>query len=134
MNRLCPETFVPELNRTVGEELLEPTRIYVKTVLNLLEKYEANEKITGIAHITGGGLEENLGRILPQALKAEIEPDSWQKPAVFDWLQKLGNVDSEEMKRVFNCGVGLVLVVRPDFADEILEQIEFDSWKIGGIH
>ena len=133
MNRLFTEVFVPELGRTVGEELLEPTRIYVKTVLNLLEKYEANEKITGIAHITGGGLEENLGRILPQALKAEIRQDSWKKPAVFDWLQKLGNVDPNEMKQVFNCGIGLVLVVRPEFADEIQRQIEFESWKIGVI-
>ena len=133
MNGLSTDAFVPELGRTVGEELLEPTRIYVKTVLKLLEKYEANEKITGIAHITGGGLEENLGRILPPGTQAKIHPDSWKRPAVFDWLQKLGNVAPEEMKRVFNCGIGLVLVVRPEFAAEIQGQIEFESWKIGGI-
>ena len=133
MNGLSADAFVPELGRTVGEELLEPTRIYVKTVLKLLEKYEANEKITGIAHITGGGLEENLGRILPPGTQANIHPDSWKRPAVFDWLQKLGNVDSREMKRVFNNGIGLVLVVRPECANEILGQIEFESWKIGGI-
>jgi len=105
----------------------------VKTVLNLLEKYGANEKITGIAHITGGGLEENLGRILPPGTQANIHPDSWKRPAVFDWLQRLGNVDAGEMKRVFNCGIGLVLVVRSEFADEIREFIPFESWKIGGI-
>ncbi len=130
---LSAETFVPELNRTVGEELLEPTRIYVKTVLELLEKYEANETITGIAHITGGGLEENLCRILPQGLKSEIRKNSWRVPPVFDWLQKLGNVDSGEMEHVFNRGLGLVLVVRPEFADEIQNRIDFDSWIIGAI-
>jgi phosphoribosylformylglycinamidine cyclo-ligase len=133
MNGLSADAFVPELGRTVGDELLEPPRIYVKMVLNLLEKYEANEKITGIAHITGGGLEENLGRILPSGTQAEIHPDSWKRPAVFYWLQKLGNVDPKEMKRVFNDGIGLVLVVRPEFANEILEQMEFESWKIGVI-
>ncbi len=132
-NGLSAETFIPELNRTVGEELLEPTRIYVKTVIGLLEKYEANEKITGIAHITGGGLEENLSRIMPQGLKAEIRKNSWKIPTVFDWLQKLGNVDSDEMDRVFNRGLGLVLVVRPECADEIHNQIDIESWIIGAI-
>ncbi len=133
MNGLSADTFVPELGQTVGDELLEPTRIYVKMVLDLLEKYEANERIIGIAHITGGGLEENLGRILPQTVKAVIQPGSWKVPPVFGWLQKLGNVDPDEMKKVFNCGIGLVLVVHPEFADEIQQQIEFESWKIGEI-
>ncbi|MGL6194877.1 MAG: AIR synthase-related protein, partial [Thermoguttaceae bacterium] len=135
MNKLTPETQVPELGCTVGDALLEPTRIYVKTVLSLLEKFGGGSSpeagIHGIAHITGGGLEENLSRILPENVKLEIKPNSWQKPEVFNWLQKLGNVESDEMARVFNMGIGLVLVVKPEIAEQVMQNIEYKSWIIG---
>ncbi len=130
---LSADQAVPELGRTVGEELLEPTRIYVSTVLGLLEKFQPGTDIRGIAHITGGGLEENLARILPQGLKADIRPKSWSAPPVFGWLQKLGSLDAEEMARVFNMGIGLVLIVPPELAAKIREQIGFKTWEIGTI-
>jgi phosphoribosylformylglycinamidine cyclo-ligase len=89
-----------------GVDLLEPTRIYVKPVLKLLESVP----VKGLAHITGGGLIGNVPRILPQKTKALIEKASWPRPTVFQWLQREGNVAEEEMYRVFNCGIGMVLV------------------------
>ncbi len=130
---LSADQAVPELGRTVGEELLEPTRIYVSTVLGLLEKFQPGTDIRGIAHITGGGLEENLARIMPQGLKADIRPNSWSAPPVFGWLQKLGSLDAEEMARVFNMGIGLVLIVPPELAAKVREQIGFETWEIGTI-
>src|SRR5712691_7933561 len=90
-----------------GVDLLEPTRIYVKPVLKLLESVP----VKGLAHITGGGLTGNVPRILPEKTKAVIEKVSWPRPPVFQWLQREGNVAEEEMHRVFNCGIGMVLVV-----------------------
>ena len=90
-----------------GVDLLEPTRIYVKPVLKLLESVS----VKGLAHITGGGLIGNVPRILPEKTKAVIEKASWPRPTVFQWLQREGNVAEEEMYRVFNCGIGMVLVV-----------------------
>ncbi|MGL6226546.1 MAG: phosphoribosylformylglycinamidine cyclo-ligase [Thermoguttaceae bacterium] len=133
MHKLEASATIPELGRTIGEELLEPTRIYVNMVMSLLQKFGANEGIRGIAHITGGGLAENLGRILPDGIQLNIQKGSWSVPPVFKWLQKLGPINDEEMDRVFNRGIGLVLVVRPDVAEEVLQQIEFESWIIGGI-
>jgi len=89
-----------------GVDLLEPTRIYVKPVLKLLESVP----VKGLAHITGGALIGNVPRILPQKTKAVIEKATWPRPAVFQWLQREGNVAEEEMHRVFNCGIGMVLV------------------------
>ncbi len=88
--------------RPLGEALLAPTRIYVKPVLKLLEALE----VKAIAHITGGGLTENLPRVLPTGVKAIINPHSWQRPAIFHWLQQQGGVIETEMWRTFNCGVG----------------------------
>ena len=89
-----------------GFDLLEPTRIYVKPVLKLLESVP----VKGLAHITGGGLIENVPRVLPEKTKAVIKKASWPRPEVFRWLQREGNVAEEEMQRVFNCGIGMVLV------------------------
>ena len=126
---------IPELGgRTVGDILLEPTRIYVRPVLALLERFRANDGIRGIAHITGGGLVENLSRILPEGVKLTINEGSWPVPPMFDWLQKLGNIDDDEMARVFNRGIGLVLVVRSEIAEEVqsvLREMNLDSWRIG---
>ncbi|MDR0337100.1 MAG: phosphoribosylformylglycinamidine cyclo-ligase [Planctomycetaceae bacterium] len=124
--------IVPEFGQSVGEILLTPTRIYVECVRKLLATFGANDGIHGIAHITGGGLEENLNRILPQNRKLKINP-CWEIPSVFTWLQKLGNVDPDEMNRVFNMGIGLVLVVRSDLAETIQNSIEFRTWNIGVI-
>ena len=93
--------------RTLGEVLLEPTRIYVKPLLSLLDKVSVH----ALAHITGGGLPENLPRVLPAGCRAEIDSSSWQRPAIFDWLQEHGNVADAEMYRTFNCGIGMVIVV-----------------------
>jgi phosphoribosylformylglycinamidine cyclo-ligase len=98
--------------RTLGAALLEPTRIYVKPVLSLLAEFD----IKGMAHITGGGLTENTHRMFPAGLSARIDSARWTRPAIFDWLQRAGNVASAEMHRVFNCGIGMVLVVASDAA------------------
>ena len=127
---------IAELGCTVFEALLVPTRIYVKPVAALLEKFGANEGIRGIAHITGGGLAENLGRILPAGTKADIRPGSRNIPPVFRWLQKIGNIDNAEMARVFNMGIGLVLVVRPDCFDDIrtmIDTMQLENFDIGKI-
>ena len=94
-------------SHTLGEVLLEPTRIYVKPVLSLLGEIE----VKGMAHITGGGLSENTHRMLPPGLVARIDTARWTPPPIFDWLQRAGNIAPAEMHRVFNCGIGLVLMV-----------------------
>ncbi|MDA8442975.1 MAG: phosphoribosylformylglycinamidine cyclo-ligase [Peptococcaceae bacterium] len=105
-----PDQFIPELGRTLGEELLEPTRIYVKQVLPLVEA----GLIKGMAHITGGGLVENLPRILPEGMGAVIDRSAWDVPAVFNLIQARGNVAVPEMQRTFNMGIGMILVVAPE--------------------
>ena len=99
--------------RTLGDVLLEPTRIYVKPVLALLAEFD----VKGMAHITGGGLTENTHRMFPEGLGARIDSTVWKRPAIFDWLQRSGAVTDAEMHRVFNCGIGLVLVVASEDAD-----------------
>jgi len=94
-------------SRTLGDALLEPTRIYVKSMLAAMREVD----IKGMAHITGGGLLENVHRMFPDALAARIERARWPRPAIFDWLQRAGNVADAEMHRVFNCGIGMVVVV-----------------------
>ena len=98
--------------RTLAQTLLAPTRIYCKPVLAVLEKI----RLKGLAHITGGGLLENVPRVLPEDLAAVIGRDAWQRPAIFDWLQRMGRVAEDEMHRVFNCGIGMVLIVAADDA------------------
>ena len=120
------------INKSLGEELLKPTRIYVQPVLYLLEKY----KILGIAHITGGGLLENIPRILPEGVTVEIDRNSWTKPPIFSLIQKEGKISDEEMYRIFNMGIGMVLIVRPDKTKKIideLKQLNFSSYLIGRV-
>lgn len=107
---------LPGLGKSVAEELLTPTRIYVKSILNLLRDFPIN----GIAHITGGGLVENVPRILPNGCKALINGKSWEVPAVFRMLQDAGNITDNELFRTFNCGIGMVLAVPESEAEEIL--------------
>jgi phosphoribosylformylglycinamidine cyclo-ligase len=111
---------VPEgLERTLGEELLTPTRIYVKAILNLLRDFQ----IKGMAHITGGGILENVPRVLPRHCKAVIEKNSWPKPAIFELLRQGGNIDEMEMYRTFNYGIGMVLVVPEQEADDVMVRL-----------
>ena len=117
---------------TLGDALLAPTRIYVKPILQLLEQVEVH----AIAHITGGGLTENLPRVLPTGTKARIDPTGWQRPTIFQWLQQHGNVADAEMWRTFNCGVGLVVCVRPEAADSALALLRDAGetvWQLGEI-
>jgi phosphoribosylformylglycinamidine cyclo-ligase len=125
---------VPELGQTVGESLLTPTAIYSRPVRRILSHYTRKNVIKGIAHITGGGLFDNLLRIVPDGVRIEIQPESWDIPPVFTWLQLLGDIDDEEMSQVFNMGIGMVLVVRPFFADSVqrmLSEAGLTSWRIG---
>ncbi len=108
-----------DASSTVGDVLLTPTRIYVSAIRKVLES-SSGEAVTGLAHITGGGLQENVDRILPEGLHAVIDRKSWTPPAVFTWMQKLGNVDTEEMFRVFNMGIGFVIALRADALDQTL--------------
>ena len=126
------EKTVSSLKKTLGEELLTPTRIYVKPVLHLLDKY----KILGIAHITGGGIVENIPRILPEGVSVQINQESWTKPPIFSLIQKEGKIFDEEMYRTFNMGIGMALVVRPDKTEQIineLKMIRYDSYIIGKV-
>lgn len=127
---------VPELGRTVADELLEPTRIYVRALKSVYKHYRVKRVIHGIAHITGGGLLENPPRILPEGLALRIER-SWEVPPVFSWLQALGSVSEAEMFRVFNMGIGLVLVVAPYYAESVARTLSRDagvpSWVIGEV-
>ncbi|WP_414830758.1 phosphoribosylformylglycinamidine cyclo-ligase [Alteromonas sp. H39] len=114
------------------DHLLAPTRIYVKSVLKLLESV----KVSAISHITGGGFWENIPRVLPESAKVVIDKKSWEWPAVFHWLQDNGNVTEHEMYRTFNCGVGMVLVVDEDVVDNALEILKAqgeNAWVIGHI-
>ena len=111
---------VEGLEKNLGEELLRPTKIYVKTVLALLEKY----KIKGIAHITGGGLIENLPRILPDDLRAEIQKNSWQPQQIFKLIQEAGEIAEKEMYRTFNMGIGMTLVINKEDKDKILGELK----------
>lgn len=112
--------FIPEFGRTLGEELLKPTRIYVRTIQNLRRDF----RIYGIAHITGGGLIDNLPRILPAACKAVIERGSWERPPVFHYLEQKADIPEREMLRTFNNGLGLVIVVNADDTKEVMLRLE----------
>ncbi len=121
-----------ESGGTLGDALLAPTRIYVKTIHQLLAKFD----IHAMAHITGGGLLENIPRVLPENTQAVIDENSWQLPDVFQWLQENGNVELNEMYRTFNCGVGMVLIASADEADAIisaLKQNDETAWTLGTI-
>ncbi|MYL24559.1 phosphoribosylformylglycinamidine cyclo-ligase [Halomonas alkaliantarctica] len=102
--------------KALSDALMAPTRIYVKPLLSLMR--ETDTPVHALSHITGGGLLENIPRVLPDHLAAHIDIASWQRPAVFDWLKQQGNVDETEMHRVLNCGIGMVIVVPPAHADK----------------
>lgn len=120
----------------VGDVLLEPTRIYVRPVIKLLSQYKVKRVVHGMAHITGGGLVGNIPRVLPKNYNAVIKKSSWPKHGIFGFLQQQGPVEEEEMYRVFNMGIGFVLIVAEDFADSItarLTRYGEKVYKIGRI-
>ena len=120
----------PGLKQTLGSALLEPTRLYVNTILRLKEEFDLH----GIAHITGGGLVENLPRLFPKNCRAVLRGDAWPRPALFQLLQSWGNVSDAEMWRVFNCGIGLALVVPAAKTEKImarLKSLKEKAWVIG---
>jgi phosphoribosylformylglycinamidine cyclo-ligase len=112
------------LNRSVADALLEPTRIYARPVRAVLRYYRVKRTVHGMAHITGGGLPENIKRVLPAGCTAEIESGSWEIPPIFRILQELGNVERDEMFRTFNMGVGFVLVAAPYYEQNILRILQ----------
>ena len=101
--------------KTLRQAIIAPTRLYVKPILAALEKFE----IKGMAHITGGGLTENIPRVLPENCVAQIDAQSWPLPKLFQWLQQAGNVEQQEMYRTFNCGIGMVVIVPADQAEAV---------------
>jgi phosphoribosylformylglycinamidine cyclo-ligase len=121
---------IPELGRTVGDELLEPTRIYVRPIKNILEHYPVKRRVVrGLAHITGEGLEGNIPRVLPPGRRVFLRKGSWPILPVFSWLQQLGGVEEAEMFRVFNMGIGFAMIVSPYFAESIQRRLEEDRIK-----
>jgi phosphoribosylformylglycinamidine cyclo-ligase len=126
------EPFEDGGTRTLGEALLEPTRIYVKPVLATLAKVD----VKGLAHITGGGLTENIPRVLPESVAASIDSARWTRPAIFGWLQKMGNVEEAEMHRTFNCGIGMAMVVPKSEARAAIDSLGahgVEAFEIGAI-
>ncbi|KAA1188565.1 phosphoribosylformylglycinamidine cyclo-ligase [Photorhabdus heterorhabditis] len=118
--------------KPLADHLLAPTKIYVKSVLSLIEKVDVH----AIAHLTGGGFWENIPRVLPENTQAQINESSWQWPAIFDWLQQTGNVSRHEMYRTFNCGVGMVIALPQTAAEhavELLNAAGEKAWQIGTI-
>jgi len=111
----------PEIGVPLKEELLKPTKIYVRAVLNLLRQ---NIKIKGVAHITGGGFYDNIARVLPRGCQAVIEKGTWPVPPIFKFLQEKGNIPEEEMFRIFNCGIGMVLIIPENQVQEALPIIK----------
>lgn len=136
MAGLSIDQMVPELNRTVADVLLEPTRLYAPLTAKLLAQFPARSAISGLAHITGGGLKDNIERLLPEGCRVQIDRRSWDIPSEFTWLQELGHVDRDEMFHVFNMGIGFVVIVRPQQADSVrrlLSDEGVDAWLIGEV-
>ncbi|MGV6809277.1 MAG: phosphoribosylformylglycinamidine cyclo-ligase [bacterium] len=119
-------------SQTLADALLQPTRIYVKPVLQAIKEFDVH----AVAHITGGGLTENIPRVLPARTKAVIHTKSWQRLGIFDWLQQQGRIEEDEMLRTFNCGIGMVMVMPAAHRDDIiglLKRENINAWQIGWI-
>jgi phosphoribosylformylglycinamidine cyclo-ligase len=119
------DSFVPELNKTIGEELIIPTKIYTKLISEILKDTEVH----GLAHITGGGLDENIIRVLASDLKIRLKRGSWDIPPIFDFLQKGGNVEEKEMMRTFNNGIGMVVIVPESSVKSVMNSIKSSGDK-----
>jgi len=132
--RLKVTATIDELDgTTLGDALLAPTRIYVRPIIKLLGKYKVKRIVHAMAHITGGGLVGNIPRVLPPDCNAVIRKSSWPRPRIFNFLQKTGPVDEEEMFRVFNMGIGYVVVVAKDFADSAARTLKRAGEKVSDI-
>lgn len=130
------DTHVDRLARSVGDALLEPTLIYSKLTRQILGHYKVKNVVHGIAHITGGGLLENTERILKGPVDLVFEPNSWEVPEVFHWVQELGEVPQEEMFKVFNMGIGMAFIVSPFYAKtvtDIADSLGLKTWTIGQV-
>ncbi len=126
--RLKVHDYVEDLGKTVGEELLTPTRIYARPLKAILRNYPVKRRVVrALAHITGGGLVDNIPRVLPKDKRVFLKRGSWPIPPVFTWLQKLGNIPQEEMDRVFNQGIGFVMIVAEYYAKSIQQQLTKDG-------
>lgn len=126
------DSLLPGTGTTVADALLTPTKIYIRSILNLLKDFNIN----GIAHITGGGLLENVPRVLPKGCRAAIDTAAWQRPVLFDVLQEAGNVERSEMYRTFNMGIGMVLAVPDSIAEDMLYRLNGlgeQAWIIGQV-
>lgn len=110
----------PDLNTSLAAAVLAPTRIYVKPILNLMRDFT----VSGLVHVTGGGFEGNVPRVLPKGVRARIDPDSWPRPPLFDLLQRHGEIPETEMRRVFNCGLGMIALVRREEAEDVIQRLE----------
>jgi phosphoribosylformylglycinamidine cyclo-ligase len=133
LERVRPDLSSDFHGCSLGEAILAPTRIYVKPVLELMQKIE----VKGLAHVTGGGLLENVPRMLDAGLAARLERSAWPRSTLFDWLQAQGGVGEEEMHRVFNCGIGMVAAVAEADAARALELLiraGEQAWRIGHVH
>jgi phosphoribosylformylglycinamidine cyclo-ligase len=117
--KLKIDAFIPELGKTIGEELLTPTKIYAQTVRSMM----MDLPVLGLAHITGGGIVDNILRIIPDGCNIMLRKQSWEVPPIFPYLQEAGNISDQEMMRTFNNGIGMIAVVPEDAADEILERL-----------
>ncbi|PYR71073.1 MAG: phosphoribosylformylglycinamidine cyclo-ligase [Acidobacteria bacterium] len=117
--RLTVDSHVPELSRTVGEALLEPHRSYLPIVQPLLD----GGRIKGMAHITGGGITDNLPRVLPHGTAAIVDRSSWEVPPIFTWLQRRGNIPADDMMRTFNMGIGLIIVTSTHDAEPLIDEL-----------
>ena len=126
------DTF-PGTEKTVAEVLIEPTRLYVKPVLELLEAVT----VKGMVHVTGGGFYDNIPRILPEQVAARIEFGSWPMLPIFDWIKEQGDLSWPEMLQIFNCGIGYIVIVSAEEADKALDMLDarddVDSYRIGEI-
>ena len=118
--KLKIDDYVPELGKTIGEELLRPTKIYVEPILSILKDLP----IHGLAHITGGGVEDNILRVVPKACNISIQSEIWDVPPIFSFLQQAGNVSDVEMRRTFNNGIGMIAVVPVDATADVLQRLE----------
>jgi phosphoribosylformylglycinamidine cyclo-ligase len=134
--KLDVNSKIKAINGTIGDELLKPTKIYVKPIRTLLRHYRSKKVVKGMAHITGGGLVENIPRVLPEGCSVRIKKGSWPVPAIFGVIQKKGKIEEDEMYNVLNMGIGMVLIVSKYYAPSImkkLKQLKEDSFIIGKV-
>lgn len=120
----CSDSLAPHgIERTLGEELLRPTRTYVRAVRGVLHRYTVKQVVAGIAHVAGGGLVGSIPRVLPEGCAVQLAPSSWQRPRIFDVIRELGGVPEAEMYRTFNMGIGMVLMIAPSYAESVVRQL-----------